>query len=92
MSVSVKIGRRLSEYTGGEKSFDVEGATLGEVIGAVDAAHPGFRDQVFKFDGVLDWVLVSGGGRDHGPFRFASDRVSDETVIRITLAGATAGG
>jgi molybdopterin converting factor small subunit len=31
----------------------VEGATLGEVLGNLDAAHPGFRDRLFDEQGGL---------------------------------------
>ena len=84
MAVTVKIGQRLSESTGGETSFVVEGATLGELVGAVDAIHPGFRDQILRYDGIHGWLSVEGGGRDLA-FRLAGDRVTDGTVVTITM-------
>jgi hypothetical protein len=84
MPVTVKIGQRLSESTGGEMSFVVDGTTLGEVVGAVDAMHPGFRDQILRYDGIHGWLSVEGGGRQQ-PFRLATDRVTDGTVVTITM-------
>ena len=31
----------------------VDGATVGEVLGNLDAAHPGFRDRLFDDEGAL---------------------------------------
>jgi hypothetical protein len=84
MAVTVKIGQRLSESTGGQMSFVVEGATLGEVVDAIDAMHPGFRDEIVPSDLILDWIYVEGGGREQR-FLYATDRVTDGTVITIKM-------
>lgn len=84
MAVTVEIGRSLSDCTGGEMSFVVEGSTLSELIDAIDAVHPGFRDQILKGEVPVGWLLISGGGRGAG-FRLASDLVTDGTTITIAM-------
>jgi molybdopterin converting factor small subunit len=39
--------------TGGQSQVEVEGSTVGEVLGALDAAHPGFREKLLDDDGAL---------------------------------------
>jgi molybdopterin converting factor small subunit len=38
---------------GGKPTVQVDGATVGEVLGNLDAAHPGFRDRLLDDDGAL---------------------------------------
>jgi len=38
---------------GGSSTVQVDGATVGEVLGNLDAAHPGFRDRLFDDEGAL---------------------------------------
>ena len=53
MSVSVRVPAQLRTLTGGEGQVVVEGATVGAVLKALDAAHPGFADRIFDADGTL---------------------------------------
>ena len=53
MSVSVRIPTTLRTLTGGQSEVDVEGSTVGEVLKALDAAHPGFADRLLDDDGNL---------------------------------------
>jgi len=53
VSVSVRIPAQLRTLTGGEAHVAVEGSTVGEVLKALDAAHPGFGDRLFDADGSL---------------------------------------
>jgi molybdopterin converting factor small subunit len=39
--------------SGGQAQLTVEGSTVGEVLKALDAAHPGFADRLFDDDGGL---------------------------------------
>jgi hypothetical protein len=84
MAVTVKIGQSLSDCTGGETSFVVEGKTFGELVDAIEAVHPGFRDQILTGELPLGWLLIEGGGRGAG-FQLASDTVTDGTTITITM-------
>ncbi|MBK9180292.1 MAG: MoaD/ThiS family protein [Acidimicrobiales bacterium] len=53
MSVTVRIPTTLRPITGGASEVAVEGATLAEVLAALDAAHPGFGDRLLDEDGKL---------------------------------------
>jgi molybdopterin converting factor small subunit len=53
MSVSVRIPTQLRTLTGGAGEVQAEGATVGEVLKALDAAHPGFADRLFDEGGNL---------------------------------------
>ena len=47
MSVIVRIPTQLRTLTGGAGEVEIEGASVGEVLKALDAAHPGFADRLF---------------------------------------------
>jgi molybdopterin synthase sulfur carrier subunit len=56
MSVSVRIPTILRSYTGGASDVSVDpgdGATLQQVLDALDAAHPGIRARVLDEQGKL---------------------------------------
>jgi MoaD family protein len=53
VSIQVKIPTVLRKHTGGQPAVEADGATIGEVIEAVDGKHPGFRSQVIGDDGEL---------------------------------------
>lgn len=43
----------MRPIAGGASTVQVEGATLADVLGNLDAAHPGFRDRLFDDEGAL---------------------------------------
>lgn len=51
MSVTVRIPTPLRNLTGEQASVTVEGATVSEVVKALDAAHPGIGERVLGEDG-----------------------------------------
>jgi molybdopterin synthase sulfur carrier subunit len=53
MSVTVRIPTILRTYTGGAAEVTAEGARLGEVIDALESAHPGIRARVLDDSGKL---------------------------------------
>lgn len=53
MAVTVRIPTTLRPLTGGASTVDVASGSLGDVIGSLDAAHPGLRDRVLDDDGGL---------------------------------------
>lgn len=53
MSVTIRIPTTLRTLTGGESQVHVEGATVGEALSALDAAHPGFAERLFDDEGNL---------------------------------------
>ena len=50
---TVRIPTQLRTLTGGDAEVDVDGSTVGEVLKALDAAHPGFHDRLFDEAGKL---------------------------------------
>jgi molybdopterin converting factor small subunit len=53
VSVRVRIPSQLRTLCGGDSEVTVEGATVGEVLKALDAAHQGFQDRLFDDAGKL---------------------------------------
>ncbi len=53
MSVKVRIPTTLRTLTGGKSEVEVEGATVGEVVASLEAAHPGFADRLLDDEGGL---------------------------------------
>lgn len=53
MSVTVRVPTTLRTLTAGESEVAVEGGTLAEVIVALEALHPGFRERLLDDDGQL---------------------------------------
>ncbi len=53
MSVTVRIPTTLRPLSGGVSTVQVEGSTLGEILKALNAAHPGFSDRLLDGDGNL---------------------------------------
>ena len=53
MTVTVRVPTTLRPLSGGNSTVAVEGATLGDVLKALDAAHPGFTDRLLDDEGNL---------------------------------------
>ena len=53
MTVTVRVPTTLRTLTSGASEVTVEGATVGEVLTALDGAHPGFQDRLLDGDGGL---------------------------------------
>ena len=53
MPVTVRIPTTLRSLTGGNAEVKLEGSTVGEVLGNLDDAHPGFRDRLLDDEGGL---------------------------------------
>ena len=53
MTVIVRIPTTLRPLAGGQAEVKVEGATLGDVLSSLDAAHPGFSGRILDDDGKL---------------------------------------
>ncbi len=52
-TVTVRVPTQLRPLSGGRSEVPVEGATVAEVLKALDAAHPGFADRLFDETGRL---------------------------------------
>jgi sulfur-carrier protein len=53
MSAKVRIPSQLRPLSGGAGELQLEGSTVGEVLHALDSAHPGFADRLFEDNGNL---------------------------------------
>src|SRR5204863_2964430 len=53
MAVTIRIPTTLRPAAGGNSTVEVEGATLGDALKALDAAHPGFAERILDDDGNL---------------------------------------
>lgn len=53
MAVTIRIPTTLRPLSGGNSTVEVSGATLGEVLANLEAAHPGFKDRLFDDQGGL---------------------------------------
>jgi molybdopterin synthase sulfur carrier subunit len=91
MSVTVRIPTPLRGVTGGSGTVEVEGSTVGEVVQALDAAHPGIGERLLDEGGqVRRFVNVFVDDED---VRFAQGL---ETPVRegatVSIIPAVAGG
>ena len=53
MSLTIRIPTQLRTYTGGSGEVQVEAASVGDALKALDAAHPGLADRLFDESGQL---------------------------------------
>ena len=53
MAVTVRVPTQLRTLSEGASEVPVEGSTVGEVLAALEASHPGFRARLFDDDGQL---------------------------------------
>jgi sulfur-carrier protein len=53
MSATVRIPSQLRPLSGGAGEIHLDGSTVGEVLKALDSAHPGFGDRLFEENGNL---------------------------------------
>ncbi len=52
-SVTVRIPTQLRTLTNGAGTVNLEGSTVGEVLGALDGSYPGFAGRLFDDAGAL---------------------------------------
>lgn len=53
MAVKVRVPTQLRSLAGGASEVAVPGATVGEALKSLDAAHPGFAERLFDDSGAL---------------------------------------
>jgi sulfur-carrier protein len=51
MSATVRIPTPLRTLTGGSATVEVDGATVGDVVSSLDAAHPGLGERILDDGG-----------------------------------------
>jgi molybdopterin synthase sulfur carrier subunit len=91
MAVTVRIPTQLRPLAGGTSEVAVSGATVGDALKALDAAHPGFAERLFDDGGGLRrFVNVFVADED---IRFLDGLGTslDDTAV-ISIVPAVAGG
>ena len=96
MPVNVRIPTQLRELSGGAAELAVEGATVAEVLKALEVAHPGFGDRLFDESGSLRrFVNVFVADEDIRFLEGTDTAVTDGQTVSIVPAvagGSVVGG
>jgi molybdopterin synthase sulfur carrier subunit len=58
MTIHVSLPAQFAEMAGGAEEMEMEGATVGAVLGTLAAQHPPFRSLLWTRDGRLNPVVV----------------------------------
>lgn len=89
MAVTVRIPTQLRPLAGGSSEVAVDGSTVGEVLKALDAAHPGFGERIFDDGGGLRrFVNVFVAEEDIRFLDGVATPVTDGTVVSVVPAVA----
>ena len=89
MAVTVRVPTQLRTLCGGASEVAVEGDTVGEVLAALDAAHPGFRGRLFDDGGELRrFVNVFVADEDVRFMKGLETEVGNGTTVSIIPAVA----
>jgi molybdopterin converting factor small subunit len=90
VATAVRIPTQLRPLAGGASELTVEGETVGDVLKALDAAHPGFADRLFDESGALRrFVNVFLGEED---VRFLDGLNTPVAGQSLSIVPAVAGG
>ena len=88
--ITVRIPTPLRTLTGGEEQVQAPGATLREVIDALDEQHPGIKARLIDEKGVKRFVNIYVGDED---VRFLEGLETKlESGSEISIVPAIAGG
>ena len=93
MSVEVRVTAVLQRLTGGAKSVQAEGQTVGELLGDLERNYPGFLAQVMQEEGKLHrFVNIYLNDEDIRYLKQLDTPVADGDVVSIlpALAGGSA--
>jgi molybdopterin converting factor small subunit len=86
---TVRIPTQLRNLADGASELTLEGGTVGEVLKALDAAHPGFGERLFDEAGQLRrFVNVFVDDEDLRFLQGVDTPVSERTVVSIVPAVA----
>jgi MoaD family protein len=90
MAIEVRIPTILRSYTGGAKAVDAKGATLADLIGDLEARHPGLRERLVDDAGLRRFVNVYLNDEDVRFLGGLGTPVADGDTV--TVLPAVAGG
>jgi len=86
---TVRIPTQLRSLVGGASELTLDGATVGEVLAALDAAHPGFGERLFDENGKLRrFVNVFVDDEDLRFLQGVDTPLTDKSVVSIIPAVA----
>jgi molybdopterin synthase sulfur carrier subunit len=89
MSATVRIPSQLRPLSGGAGELRLDGETVGEVLDALDSAHPGFAERLFEEPGKLRrFVNVFVADEDVRFLQGLGTPVSDGQTVSIVPAVA----
>jgi MoaD family protein len=89
MAVEVRIPPVLRKHVGGSSTVATTGATVAEVIDALEASHPGFKSQITDGTGQLHrFINLYRNGEDIRYLSQLSTAVNDGDVVAILPAVA----
>lgn len=91
MAVTVRIPTQLRGLTGGANRIEVDAFTVGEVVAALEAVHPGFRERLLDdAGGVRRYVNLFVDDED---IRFAGGLAAPVKAGQtVSIVPAVAGG
>jgi sulfur-carrier protein len=88
--ITVRIPTPLRSLTGGNEQVEVSGATLREVIEALEKQHPGIKDRLLDEKGVRRFVNIYVGDEDSRFLDGLETKLS--SGAEISIVPAIAGG
>jgi molybdopterin synthase sulfur carrier subunit len=90
-AVTVRIPTPLRSYTAGKDAVSVQGSNVGEVLDALEGAHPGLKDKLCDDQGrVRRFVNIFANDED---IRFLEDlRTPVDEGDEVSIVPAIAGG
>ena len=93
MAVEVRVPSMLQKFTDGEKRVQVDSASVGHLIGSLEASYPGIGNQLLEDDGeVRRFVNIYLNDEDIRFLDGMETALSDGDVLAIlpALAGGAA--
>ncbi|WP_214413499.1 MoaD/ThiS family protein [Sphaerisporangium fuscum] len=90
MAIEVRIPTILRTYTDGAKSVTAAGATLSDLIGDLEARHPGIKERIVDDSGLRRFVNVYLNDEDVRFLGGLDTPVADGDTV--TVLPAVAGG
>lgn len=91
MAATVRIPTTMRPLTGGEKQITVEPGSLGDVIAALESAHPGMGDRLLDEDGSLRKFVNVFVDDDDVRYLDGLDTTVDDGIT-VSIIPAVAGG
>ena len=87
MAIRVNIPVMLRMHTGGQRSVEVEGSCVRELIDCIDGHYPGFKEKMCTTDGALrKSVSIFVDGKDTKALNDLATPVSESTNVHIIMA------